>query len=378
MGFLDFLQANPLKKLESEAESNPSPETVAALAQKHIELDQLDQALVVAERGLQTFRTAAKLRDIVLFVKKKRSAESIKRLRDEIRVKPSPSAYTQLGDIYRDLGEVDQALDLLTECTERFTEETVAYRLIGQIRLENFLQEVIAYDGFHAWNALRRVKELSPDDSQARVLLGQLYYAVGANAMAVQELREELAANPTALDIKSFLEDLGEPRPLEKDVTLDSLIERAEESGSLTNSLQGFPRVKPGLAQRTGLAPKINAVAAMAKVSALQETPGLLNLAILSREGTVIASVGNEGGMAPEEFRTLTAEVSRVSGEACRRMDIGSFVRGAVRFPHAGAAIVRRRGTTFALFYADPMKHDRAIPFLEDLVLKIVGGGGGA
>ncbi len=379
MGFFDKVFAgNPLKKLEEEVESNPSPEAVAALAQKHIELEQMEQALVVAERGLMTFKSASRLRDIVSFIKKKRSAEAIKRLRDEIRVKPSPSAYTQLGDIYRDLGDVDQALDILGECTERFSEETVAYRLIGQIRLENFLQEVIAYDGMHAWQALKKAKELSSDDSLARILLAQFYFSIGANALSVQELREELADSPTALDVKSFLDEVGDPQALDRDTTVEVLVERAEESGALTNSLQGFPRVRPGIAQRTGMAPKINPVATMAKVTELQATPGVLNLAILSRDGTAIASVANPGSMEPEAFRGLAEEVGRVAGEACRRMDIGSFVRGAVQFPHGGAAVIRRRGTTFAVYYGDPMKHDRAVPFLEDLVLKIVGGGAGA
>lgn len=376
MGLFDF--RSPLKKLEDEVQANPSPETFTELAQKHLEMGQLNEALLTAERGLQTFREAAKLRDIVHFVKKKKSAEPIKRLRDEIRVKPSSTAYTQLADIYRDLGEVDQALDLLGECTERFADEVVAYRMLGQIRLDNFLREVIAYDGLHAHNALRRARELAPSDSASRLALAQLLYAVGANAPCVMELREELAENPTALDIKEFLADLGEPPPLDADTTVELLIERCEEAGALTNSLRGFPRVRPGIAQRTGAAPRINAVAAMERVKDIQATPGVLNIAILDREGGTIASHRNEGGMQAEAFRDMVSSVASTAGDACRKMDIGSLVRGTVSFPDGGAAIMRRRGTTFALLFGDPLKKDRAVPLLEDLVGRIVGGGSGA
>lgn len=378
MGFLDAFKASPLKKLETEVEKNPSPEAFALLAQKHIEAGALDVALQVADRGLQTFRNASKLKDIVSFVRKKQSQDQVKHLRDEIRVKPSPNVYTQLAGIFRDLGDVDQALDNLTECSEKFPDDPVAFRMIGQIRLEHFLHEVIAYDGVHALEALQRAKSLAAEDSGARMSTAQLYFAVGANALACEELKAELGRNATALDIKSFLDEIGTPAPLENGVTVEHLIERCEESGSLVNSLQGFPRVKPGVAQRTGAAPKINPVAAMAKAQEISGTPGLANLVILDREGRAVASVRGENPLEGEAFRELAHGVERVAFEACRRMDIGSFVKGSVIVPGGGVCFVRRRGTTFAMLFCDPMKADKAAAFLEDFVSKIVGGGGGA
>ncbi len=376
MGFLDAFKASPVKKLQDAAESNPSPEAFAALAQKHIELGELDLAIQVADRGLQTFKNSPKLKDIVGFVRKKQCQDTMKPLRDEIRVKPSAKAYTQLASIYRDLGDIDQAMDLLTECTEKFTEDVDSFRMLGQVRLENFLQEVIAYDGLHALGALRRVRELAPEDSGTRLSLAQLYYAVGANALAVEEMKAELAKNSTALDLKTFLDDLGTPPPLETDVTIDTLVERCEETGTLVNSLQGFPRVKLRIAQRTGAPPKINLVAAAAKLQEFAGAPGLGNLAILDREGRSLAAVAGESGLDGEAFRELAWGIELVAWGGCRRMDIGSFVRGSITFPGGGIAFVRRRGTTFALGFLEPMRQDRAAALLEDLVLKIVGGSG--
>jgi hypothetical protein len=378
LGFLDFIQGSPLKKLEAEAEGNPSPESLALLAQKHIELDQLDEALLVADRGLQTFRNAPKLKEIVLFVRKKQSQARVKHLRDEIRVKPSALTYTQLAGVFRELGDIDQAIEILNEGTARFTDDAPAFRMLGQVRLENFLQEVIAYDGMHALNALRRVKELLPTDSQARVHLAQLYYAIGANALAVAELRAELADSPTALDIKTFLEDIGDPPPLDAGVTVESLIERCEEAGALTNTLQGFPRNKPGLVQRTASAPKLNPSAVMARVQELAGTPGIGNIVIFDREGKSVAALHDASGLAPETFLALAAGVQQVVHEACRRMDIGTFVRGSVSLGKTGLSLVRRRGYTFAAHYAEPLKPDRAAAFLEQFAGTIVGGTAGA
>ncbi len=192
----------------------------------------------------------------------------------------------------------------------------------------------------------------------------------------MKELKDELEKNATALDIKTFLDDVGEPPPLEQDVTIETLIERCEETGTLVNSLQGFPRVKPGIAQRTAAAPKINLVAAAAKVQEFSGAVGLGNLAILDREGKSLASLRADGGLDPEAFRALAWGIEQVAWGSCRRMDIGSFVRGGVSFPGGGMAFVRRRGTTFALDFQDPLKPDRAAALLEELVVKIVGGAG--
>jgi tetratricopeptide (TPR) repeat protein len=376
LGLFDAFKASPIKKLQDEAESNPSPESIAALAQKHIELGNYAEALQEADKALHTFKGSTKLMEIVAFVRKKQSQENVKHLRDEIRVKPSALAYSQLAGIYRDLGDIDQALELLAECTAKFTADQSAFRMQGQIRLENFLQEVIAYDGVHALADLRKVQSLNPDDTGARMLLAQLYFAVGANAAAVEELRSEIAKNPTALDLQPFIEDLGNPPPLEKDVTIETLIERCEEAGSLVNSLKGFPRVKASLAQRTSAAPKINPVAASAKVQELGGGPGIGNLALLDREGRSIASVANESGLDAEAFREMAWGIETLAYEGCRRMDIGSFSRGCLQLPGGGISFVRRRGTTFALGFGEPMRADKAAALLDELVLKIVGSGG--
>jgi len=192
----------------------------------------------------------------------------------------------------------------------------------------------------------------------------------------VEEMKKEIAHNPTAFDLQPFIEDLGTPPPLEKDVTIETLIDRCEETGSLVNSLKGFPRIKPGVASKTAAAPKINPVAAAAKVQELSGTPGLGNLAILDREGRSISSISSAAGLDPEDFRELAWGVQSVAYEGCRRMDIGSFSRGCLMFPGGGISFVRRRGTTFALGFAEPMKQDRAAVLIDELVVKIVGGGG--
>jgi tetratricopeptide (TPR) repeat protein len=374
LGLFDKIFAtDPLKALEKQAEEAPSAEVVAALANKYIELGRMEEALQVVERGLHTYKGASRLQDILQFVKKKRSQEGVKRLRDEIRVKPTPAAYTELADIYRDLGDVEQALELASECADKFPTDPMAPLKIGQIRFDNFLRDVIAYDGIHAYQALQKVRSLDAGNAACRMLLAQFYYAVGANALSVQELKAELDASPTAMDIKDFLEEMGQPPPLSNGVTIESLVERAEDMGAVPNTLKGFPRALRVVVERTSAGPKLNPSAAQNKLQELKATPGVRNIGIFDREGGAVASVSGENGLDAEAFRGLVAEIARVSGDSCRHMDIGSFARGGVQFPEGGAVFLRQRGTTFALLYRDPMKADKAAQMLSGVAVKMVG-----
>jgi hypothetical protein len=98
--------------------------------------------------------------------------------------------------------------------------------------------------------------------------------------------------------------------------------------------------------------------------------------AILDRDGKLLASLRGSADAGTEAFRELAHAIQQVTFEGCRRMDIGSFVRGGLHFAGGGIVFVRRRGTTFTLSFLDPLKHDRASALLEDLVGKVVGGGG--
>jgi len=401
LGFLEMFQGSPIRRLEKDAESNPSPDSLTVLAQKYLEMGEMDRAVEVAEKGIGLFRDASRLRDIVAFVRKKRSQEEIKRLRDELKVRPGPAAYAQLARLYRDLKDVDLALELLAECVERFSQDPVAYLMMAEIRLDNFFREMIAFDGLHALRALRRVREIDPQNSPGRIHLAQLYYAVGANGLCATLLREELAAFPMGLDLKEFVENLGAPAELEADRTVESLLEHAEDAGALPNSLEGFPRFR-GIWRPQPPPPRVNASALHEQAkSAADKSPGLRNLLVLAlkqeertadaggktpgagekkaggREMVPVASCKGDGALEPEAFRALVSEVLAVASDSARRMDIGSFTRGGVQFPEGGGlAIHRSRGLCFAVLYRDPLKRDRAEAIAANLAGKAVGAGG--
>ncbi|MHC4922672.1 MAG: tetratricopeptide repeat protein [Planctomycetota bacterium] len=372
---MGFFKGSPEDRLRKEATDNPSPETIVALAQKLIEVEKLEEALSVAEKGLQTFAGSGKIKDTLHFIKKRRSADLMRGLHQELKVKPSANVYAQLAQVYTDLDDTEQALDLLDQCVEEFPDAELAFFMLGQIRMEHFLREAIAYDGMHAWEALEKVHKINPKNSKARQLLAQFYYALGANALSVQLLQEEHEQSPTAMDIKDFLDDMGDPPPLSKGVTIESLIERAEDEGALPNSLKGFPRVSASMVKSTTAPPKLNPSAAQSKIKELSEVGGMRNVIVLDRDGGALASSpGTDNALNSDAFRDLVTEVCQVAGDSCRAMDIGSMTRGGVYFPDGGLAFHRQRGLVFAALFQDPLKHDKVANLLRSSAGDMVGG----
>lgn len=377
MGFLDMFQGSPLKRLEKEATENPSPENLLALAQKQVEMGLLDEALLVTERGIKQYPHFPRLGEFRMFIRKKRAQEPLRTLKEDIALRPSSQTYCQLIGIYRDLGDIEAALDACAEALEKFPGSEAVWLLSAQVRLESFLREVIAYDGIHALHSLNRVLELNEANSQARQMLSQLYYAIGANALSVREMRKdlELSGQP-AKDVERFLDDLGEPAELPDGTSVEDLIERVEDEGALPNSLAGFPRVHPGLVEKTQPPPRINPAAVQSRLHDAGTQAGVRNIMVLDRAGTVIASIQGSGALDKAMFSKLAADISAVSAGACRRMDIGSLSTGAVRFGTGGIALRRQRGLTFTLLYDEPVKHDRALAILQELVVQTLGAGG--
>jgi hypothetical protein len=209
-------------------------------------------------------------------------------------------------------------------------------------------------------------------------MLAQLYYAIGANQLCVQEMRRDIELSQVpAQDIERFLDEMGDPGALHEDTSVEDLIERVEDEGALPNSLAGFPRVHPGLVEKTSPPPRINPAAIQSRLHDAGSQAGVRNLMVLDRAGSNVGSIQGTNSIDKETFRTLAQEIAAVSSGACRRMDIGSLNQGAVRFASGGVALRRQRGLTFILLYDDPLKHERAETLLQDLVVKTLGSVGG-
>jgi len=109
-----------LARLKSQVRRAPSPATYGGLAERLIALGETDEALLVAEEGLEVFPDADRLHAVQLFAKKGRLSGQIRKLREDLQRRPNPLTYAQLAQVYRELGSYDEALGIAAECAERF------------------------------------------------------------------------------------------------------------------------------------------------------------------------------------------------------------------------------------------------------------------
>ena len=329
LGILGKLQrSRALAKLRRQAKKSPSPATYGALAERYVALGQIDQALKSAEEGLRVFPNSERLAAVRLFAKKKRLTGQIRKLRDDLLRRPTPVAYTQLAEIYRELGDSEGALEMATECAERFPLNESPYLIQGEIRLERFLRDAIAKDAVIAEKALTKVVRLNGHNVKAHLFLAELYHLVGDLPRCRQHLRGVLTIVPGARDVQSFLRNLpsaehDDPTPRE----FDDLARAVEDGGAFANDPTIFPGDHPHMA--TGIQPRtaleIDVESLKEEVVRLGAHEGVKNSIILDRDGEFLADFTDASSLSRRQFCQLVNSIRETADDASRRMDTGAL-----------------------------------------------------
>jgi len=365
-----------MSRLRATARSAPSPSSLAALAERHVAHGDLAEALAVAERGLENFPDAERLRQIQVFAKKKSLAGRIRGLRDELAQRPSPFVYTSLAEIHRELGNDDDALAVASECAEKFPQNEQPFLVQGEIRLERFLRDQVAKDAVHAELALQRIVRVNPQHLKAHMLLAELYHLVGALPACRRHLRTVLEQSPSANDVREFLRQFGpaneEPGP--DDVTEEMLISlagRVEESGVFAGPPEAFPQMSARRSDaRRHSQMRVDIDDLATEMLQFARTPGIRNTLLIDLEGQVLSHHEDVAGIRVDAFVDLVRDVRATAGNASRRMDTGVLVRAEIEGPETSLTVVRLRQYTIAALFSDPLRTDRVWEMLQDVTAR--------
>src|SRR3990167_3044336 len=92
-----------LQRLRDAADSRPSPESLTALATKLHESGEADEALQVAERGLELFPLSDRVQTVFKFIRRQQLNQKIREIKEKILSQPSAAVYGQLAIIYKDM-----------------------------------------------------------------------------------------------------------------------------------------------------------------------------------------------------------------------------------------------------------------------------------
>ncbi len=365
-------RARQIHTLRRAVKRSPSPKTFGTLAERFLALGEPERALTVAQEGLSHFPDSERLLHVRLFVKKKSLADDIRKLRRDIARRPSPLSYTQLAQIYRELGNEDEALEMAHECAERFPLNENPYLIQAEIRLSRFLRDLVAKDAVLAEQALRKVVRLNPHHVGAHLLLAQVYYLVGGAGETRRQLRAVLTTMPTAKEVQTFLQRLHVTESDPSDTTpFEELARAVEQEGAFAAAPDSFPTLHPQAPSVPSQSDaRLDMENLMQDVARLGREPGVRNSILLDRDGEILADFSDAIALSRRQFAELIRSIREVADDASKRMDAGALVRAEIEGPGGSITVVRVRSLTIALLFGDPMRPDRAWELLQGFIAR--------
>lgn len=360
-----------MARLKGRVRSEPSPSSWGELAERLISHGEIDAALQAAEEGLRSFPDSERLSQVRMFAKKRRLTGQLRQLREDVARRPSPVAFTQLAAIYRDLGSHDEALEAAQQCAERYPLNEGSHLVTGEIRLERYLRDMIAKDAVIAEEALRRVTRLNGHNVRAHLLLAELYWATGDVSACRRHLRSVLTITPSAKDVQEFVKSLGSTETEENPEIRDfaDRVRAIEDAGVFARSPSEFPSVDVE-ARSGGSRGRLDVEALRSDVAALGSQNGVRSLAVLDRDGDILADHTDGTGPTRRQFCELLVATTSVADDASRRMDTGALVRAEVESPSGSVTVVRSRGLTIGVLYSAPLRGERVWELVQDLVAR--------
>lgn len=382
-------QIRELGRLRSEARTSPTPGTIGALAERFIALGRTEDAHRVAEAGLRRFPTSERLLAVSTFAKKQRLTAEITSLKREMGERPTPAVYSRLADIYRELGNFEQALSICEQCVERFPLNENPYLIIGEIRLTRFLQDQIAFDGLTAEKQLRRVVKLNDQNMKAHLLLAWLYHCIGAAEETKAHVQSALRLTPENPELEKFLRELEtrpqafenalEPvaseededwDPLDDDPSIEDLVRAVETRGGFRNRPETCPASRLLPSSIGGPTARLDVEGLKRNLRDVGHRPGVSNALILDRDGEILADCSQTDGLTRKQFSDLVAEILKTSEDASRRMDVGTFHWCTVEGAFGGIAINRVKSISVGMKFDTSLRPDRAQTLLDEFAAR--------
>jgi len=305
-----------LKRLEQRVREEPSPTTFVDLGQVYINLESHDKALRVAEDGLALFPKAGEMKKLLDCARRGLGRQRTAELKARLIRSPSPKLFREVAELQMDLGETAALHATCQEWSLRFPEDAGSWLILGQSRLLGFYRDLAAREGREAVQCLDRSARMDNGDGQARRLLGEVLYRIGAVKQAqehlevVQTLGRDDPELGALLNHVAGLEDRGE--------NVEQLFDEVEERGSLTH---------PSIAAAGAPVGEMGIGSIRESLGQIADLPGVQKAAyIKGTRALVKGSIRN--GRDP--FLRIVRVVAKAAYRFGRRLDIGNACKNVV------------------------------------------------
>jgi tetratricopeptide (TPR) repeat protein len=296
-------------------------ESTIAEAERMVAAGRYEEAMQVAETGLRRFPTAARLQSVVQYVRRASANKRLKNLKRLLDERKDERAYRELISLHLDLGNKDPALEVAERYVREFPDASEAHVHLGEVYLARYFSELFARDAWAAVESLDRALQYETESIRARVLLGLLYFAVGAPRYCANQLGEVLRLDPSNSRVSEFREQVLEASGDEGEEDIEYLLDYAEDNQEIPNDPALFPGGRRfSLETRGGqLSPKLFAAAAAGIGKRLR----IEQLAAVAAGGRPLAVAGEN----KENFVRLACRIDAAARRAGRHMNFGTMRR---------------------------------------------------
>lgn len=306
-----------LRRLEQRAKEQPSPSTFVDLGQVYINLDLHDKAESMAEDGLALFPKSIELRQLLDCARRGLRHRRAAELRAKLTRAPSPKLFRELALLQIELADNSALHATCQEWSLRFPEDAGCWLVQGQARLTSFYRDLAAREGQEAVRCLERAVAMDPNEAQARRLLGEVLYRVGAVAAAQQHIEALRQIDPADPEVEALLGHVAKLTDHGGD--LDALLDDVEAHGCLLH-----PSVH-------GASPRPQADSSMGQVrdglSQVAEFEGVLKATFIRGSRAMVKGAIRDGR---DPFLRIVRVTAKAAHRFARRLDIGNASKTVV------------------------------------------------
>lgn len=300
-----------LRRLELRAREEPSPSTFVDLGQVYINLDMHDKAQRVAEDGLTLFPKATELRKLYDCARRGLNKQRAGDLRAKLTRAPSPKLFHEMTELLIELGDAAGLHATCQEWSVRFPEDPGAWLVLGQARLLNFYRDLAAREGLEAVRCLERAIAMDAREPQARRLLAEVLYRIGAVRQAEAHFQALADMDHRDGELVNLLRHVAGQQDHGDDV--DALFGEVEEHGCLLN-----PALAANVIPPAGDDALVQVRDTLANVA---ELDGVRKATFIKGSKALVKGAIRDGR---DPFLRVVRVVAKAGHRFARRLDIGS------------------------------------------------------
>ncbi len=342
MGFFARWKAKrELNKAIKRVRKSPSSKATAGLIDKYVAAGQLDNAALMAKQGLEFFPASPSVRESYRLFKKAKYQDEIRRLTQQIKDRPNPSAYAMLAELYAEIGETDKTLDICREAIRKFPDYEGMYLIVGKIRYKRYREDGLPRDGMLAVEFFEKALKLSPKNYKTLMQLGEMYLELSMPAKATEKFKSVLYFAPEDERAKELLAYAG-TLPPESDADVEDQFKELKA------------RQEPQMAERRTSRFSIEELEA--RLNGFGFFEGLFAVVITTPKGRKLASRIEAAELDEETVRNAVAAIFRAARDSALRMDIGGFEQGIITGQHYIVNLFKFENLACAVFASSQVR----------------------